>query len=39
MAFTGGDPVPLTLLGLLLLVGGWIGRRRVLLARQEEGCR
>jgi len=39
MAFTGGNPVPLTLLGLLLLAFGWTGRRRVLQARQEEGCR
>jgi len=39
MAFTGGNPIPLTLLGLLLLWVGWTGRRRVLRSRQEEGCR
>jgi hypothetical protein len=30
MPNTGGDPVPLTILGLSLLVVGYIGRRRVL---------
>ena len=39
MAFTGGNPLPLTFLGLLLLAVGWIGRRRILQARQEEGAR
>jgi len=39
MAYTGGNPLPLTVLGLLLLGVGWIGRRRILRARQEEGCR
>jgi len=38
MAFTGGNPLPLTVLGLSLVMIGWFGRRRILRDRQEEGA-
>jgi ABC-type phosphate transport system substrate-binding protein len=36
MAFTGGNPVPLTILGAALILVGWFGRRRVLRRRVQE---
>lgn len=34
MAFTGGDPVPTMVLGAVLVVVGWVARRRLLVARR-----
>ncbi|MGD0882132.1 MAG: substrate-binding domain-containing protein [Acidimicrobiales bacterium] len=36
LAFTGGDPRPVVLVGLLLLVTGWWARRRLLRSRRVE---
>jgi ABC-type phosphate transport system substrate-binding protein len=36
MAFTGGNPLPLTIVGLLMVAIGWIGRRRLLRTRAGE---
>jgi hypothetical protein len=34
LAFTGGDPRPVVVVGLLLLVAGWAARRRLLRKRR-----
>jgi ABC-type phosphate transport system substrate-binding protein len=34
MAFTGGDPVPTIVVGGVLVVVGWVARRRLLVARR-----
>ncbi|HEY4928019.1 MAG TPA: substrate-binding domain-containing protein [Acidimicrobiales bacterium] len=35
LAFTGGDPRPVVLIGMLLLLTGWAGRRRLIGARRR----
>ncbi len=35
LAFTGGDPRPVVLIGVLLLLTGWVGRRRLIGARHR----
>ncbi len=38
LAFTGGDPRPVVLVGLILLVAGWATRRRLLRKRRMRGA-
>jgi hypothetical protein len=35
LAFTGGDPRPVVLIGVLLLLAGWAGRRRLMGTRRR----
>ena len=35
LAFTGGDPLPLVVFGVVMVVVGWVVRRRLL--RPQEG--
>jgi phosphate transport system substrate-binding protein len=39
LAFTGSDPLPVVVLGMALLVVGWLGRRRLLADRRHRGVR
>lgn len=39
LAFTGGDPRPVILTGALLLLSGWVARRRLLRHRRAKGSR
>jgi len=38
LAFTGSDPLPVVLLGMVLLAVGWIGRRRLLADRRRRSA-